>query len=157
MALKQGNPTQPVGVAPRSPTDGILEVRKVRRMTSREKLRWFIKGVRFGAALFGIVGAAFVLVTLYWGSSLFPALLRGELPDWSWQVYWTAVFPFPGAALCFIIMYGLTHYKKWTMYPLLLFALAFPSLYANIIFWPIFPAVIIGFFRHAAVRGIFTN
>ena len=126
-------------------------------MISRARLRWFIKGVRFGAAFFGLIGASFVLVTMYWGSTLIPLWLREGLPDWSWQVYWTAMFPLPGAILCFIIMYGLTNYKKWTMYPLLVFALAFPSFEANILFWPIFPAVVIGFFRNAAVRAIFSN
>jgi ABC-type Fe3+-siderophore transport system permease subunit len=125
-------------------------------MVARARLRWFIKGIRFGAALFGLVGAAFVLVTMYWGSALISLWLKDGLPDWSWQVYWIAMFPFPGAILCFIIMYGLAHYKKWTMYPVLVFALAFPSIEANVLLWPIIP-VIIGFFRHTLVKQIFSN
>ncbi len=126
-------------------------------MISRSRLRWFIKGVRFGAALFGVVGASFVLVTMHWGAALLPAWFRGEFPDWSWQVYWTAMFPFPGAILCFTIMYGLTHYKRWTMYPLLLFALLFPSLHTNLILWIPTLVMIVGFFRLTPAKEIFTG
>lgn len=126
-------------------------------MISRERLTWLLKGIRFAAAAFGVVGASFVLVTMYWGSSLIPAWFRGDLPAWPWRVYWTAMFPFPGSILCFTIMYGLTNYKKWTMYPLVLFALAFPSLQANALFWIGIVALIIVFFRHPVVKEIFTD
>lgn len=53
-------------------------------------------------------------------------------------------------------MYGISNRKRWTVYPLLIFALVFPRLYASPLFWVVILAVIIGFFRLHTVREILT-
>lgn len=127
-------------------------------MPSPEKSREIVEKIlAFIGPLFGVIGASFVTITFYGIFSLIPAWYRGEMADWSWQSYWLALFPFPGSILCFAVMYGVSHRKRWTVYPLLLFALLFPRLYATPLFWISLLAVIIGFFRLAVVRTIFTD
>ena len=127
-------------------------------MVSPEKSRAIAEKIlAFIGPLFGLVGASFVTITFYGIFSLIPAWYHGELAGWSWQSYWLAIFPVPGSILCFAVMYGVSHRKRWTPYPLLLFALVFPRLYLSPFFWIFILAVIIGFFRLAAVRRIFTG